>query len=218
MIKLKQFIIPENMEFVGAVKFERTTLKYKLNSLNKHIDTKTMEEHYNVHYKKYTDNMNESIREEGLTIKSFRDLLRFSFKYNDKLRNNAGGFYNHGIYFEQFTPEQTKPSENLNNILEINFKNFKEEFEQAGLDVFGSGWVWLVSDDENKLHIITTPNQDNPFMYDDFNGKILLGMDMWEHAYYLKHQADKKAHIKDFFKVIDWDVVYKRLSGEINQY
>ena len=207
MIKLKD-ILKEESEFI--TEFKRPTLKYKLNSLNKYIDTKTMEEHYDVHFKKYTDNMNESIKEEKINITGIQELLRLSANYSTKLRNNAGGYYNHVIYFEQFTPENKSPKGVVKYLLEREFRNFKEEFTQAGLDLFGSGWVWLVTDGTDNLSIITTQNQDNPFMSNNFGGKILIGMDVWEHAYYLKHQADRKGHIKDFFGVIDWDVVESR--------
>ena len=207
MIKLKD-ILKEESEFI--TEFKRPTLKYKLNSLNKYIDTKTMEEHYKVHFKNYTDNMNEAIKEEGINITGIQELLRLAVNYSPKLRNNAGGYYNHVIYFEQLTPESKSPKETVKIALERDFVNFKEEFTQAGLDLFGSGWVWLISDGVGKLSIVTTPNQDNPFMVSNFGGKILIGMDVWEHAYYLKHQADRKAHIKDFFSVIDWDVIEER--------
>lgn len=207
MIKLKD-ILKEESEFI--TEFKRPTLKYKLNSLNKYIDTKTMEEHYKVHFKKYTDNMNEAIKEEGINITGIQELLRLAVNYSPKLRNNAGGYYNHVIYFEQFTPENKSPKETVKIALERDFEDFKESFTQAGLDLFGSGWVWLISDGVGKLSIVTTPNQDNPFMMSNFGGKILIGMDVWEHAYYLKHQADRKSYIKDFFNVIDWDLVEER--------
>lgn len=207
MIKLKN-ILKEEMQFV--TEFKRPELNYKLNALNKYIDTKTMEEHYNVHFKKYTDLMNECIKEERINVTEVEQVLRMVPNYSDKLRNNAGGYYNHVIYFEQLTPEKKSPKGILKDALTRDFTNFKEEFTQAGLDLFGSGWVWLVSNGVGQLFIITTPNQDNPLMFSDFGGKILLGMDVWEHAYYLKHQADRKAHIKDFFGVIDWDVIEKR--------
>jgi len=207
LIKLKD-ILKEESEFI--TEFKRPTLKYKLNSLNKYIDTKTMEEHYKVHFKKYTDNMNDAIKEEGINITGIQELLRLAVNYSPKLRNNAGGYYNHVIYFEQFTPENKSPKETVKIALERDFEDFKESFTQAGLDLFGSGWVWLISDGVGKLSIMTTPNQDNPFMMSNFGGKILIGMDVWEHAYYLKHQADRKSYIKDFFNVIDWDVVEER--------
>lgn len=207
MIKLKN-ILKEEQQFV--TEFKRPELNYKLNSLNKYIDTKTMEEHYNVHFKKYTDVMNECIKEERINVTEVEQVLRMVPNYSDKLRNNAGGYYNHVIYFEQLTPEKKSPKGMLKDGLTRDFTNFKEEFTQAGLDLFGSGWVWLVSNGVGQLFIITTPNQDNPLMFSDFAGKILLGMDVWEHAYYLKHQADRKSYIKDFFNVIDWDVVESR--------
>lgn len=210
MIKLKK-ILKEEYQFV--TEFKRPELNYKLNSLNKYIDTKTMEEHYNVHFKKYTDLMNECIKEERINVTDIQQVLRMVPNYSEKLRNNAGGYYNHVIYFEQLTPEKKSPKGSLKDALTRDFPNFKDQFTQAGLDLFGSGWVWLVSNSVGQLFIMTTPNQDNPVMFSDFGGKILLGMDVWEHAYYLKHQADRKSHIKDFFNVIDWDVVQRRYES-----
>ena len=209
MIKLKN-ILKEQSKFI--TEFKRPTLNYKLNALNKYIDTKTMEEHYGVHFKKYTDNMNEAIKEEQINVGSIHELLRLAVNYSPKLKNNTGGYYNHVIYFEQLTPENKSPKDKLKFLLEREFADFKEEFTQAGLNLFGSGWVWLVSDGTDNLSIVTTQNQDNPFMASNFGGQILLGMDVWEHAYYLKHQADRKAHIKDFFGVIDWDIIDRRLK------
>ena len=209
MIKLKN-ILKEESQFI--TEFKRPELKYKLNALNKYIDTKTMEEHYKVHFKKYTDNLNEAIKEEQIRVGSIPELLRLAVNYSPKLINNTGGYYNHVIYFEQFTPETKAPNGKLKELLDREFSDFKEEFTQAGLDLFGSGWVWLVSNGTDNLSIITTENQDNPYMASNFGGPILLGMDVWEHAYYLKHQADRKSYIKDFFNVIDWDVVSNRLS------
>lgn len=214
MIRLKD-ILKEESEFI--TEFKRPTLKYKLNSLNKYIDTKTMEEHYNVHFKGYTDKMNEAIKDEKVNVRTIQEILRLSVNYSDKLKNNAGGYYNHVLYFEQFTPEKKSPKGMSKYLMEREFGNFKEEFTQAGLDLFGSGWVWLVTDGTDNLSIVTTINQDNPYMSNSFGGRILIGMDVWEHAYYLKHQADRKAYIKDFFSVIDWDVVEDRLQAVSNQ-
>jgi len=216
LIKLKNILKEESNE-IGFPQFKRPELKYKLGSLSQYIDRKTMEEHYDVHFKGYTDKMNEAIKEEGVNLRTIQEILRISANYSPKLRNNAGGYYNHVIYFEQFTPEKKSPKGMVKYLLEREFANFKEEFTQAGLDLFGSGWVWLVSDGTDNLSIVTTQNQDNPYMANNFGGQILLGMDVWEHAYYLKHQADRKAHIKDFFNVIDWDVVEDRLQSVSRQ-
>jgi Fe-Mn family superoxide dismutase len=207
-MKLKNILEGEH-QFI--TEFNRPALKYSMNALNKYIDTKTMEEHYGVHFKKYTDSLNEALKDEKIRVGSIHELLRLSANYSKKLSNNVGGYFNHVLYFDQFTPEKKSPEGKLKYLLEREFGDFTSEFTQAGLDLFGSGWVWLVSDGTDNLSIMTTPNQDNPYMASNFGGQILLGMDVWEHAYYLKHQANRKAHIKDFFSVIDWDVVSDRL-------
>jgi Fe-Mn family superoxide dismutase len=171
MIKLKDIFEDANQIIT---EFNRPALKYKMNALNKHIDTKTMEEHYGVHFKKYTDNLNETIKDEKIRVGSIHELLRLSVNYSKKLRNNAGGYFNHILYFDQFTPEKKSPEGKLKYLLEREFGDFTSEFTQAGLDLFGSGWVWLVSDGTDNLSIITTPNQDNPYMASNFGGQILL--------------------------------------------
>ena len=200
--------------------FERKPLAYSLSSLSPTIDKETMNEHFNVHYAGYTKKLNEAIAEENIEVfmgpdmQGIKKILKNVSKYTPKVRNNGGGFYNHFLYFENMTPDKKTPKGKIKEAITKNFENlpkFKKEFLDAGLNQFGSGWVWLVQNG-NKLEIVTTSNQDNPIMNKSFNGEILLGMDVWEHAYYLKHKADRKAYIKDFFDVIDWDVVEKRME------
>jgi Fe-Mn family superoxide dismutase len=195
--------------------FQRVALTYHLEDLEPFIDAETMDEHFNVHYKKYTDNLNEAIIEENIQYESIIDILKNQSKYSKKLRDNAGGYYNHFLYFDSISPYhrfyQLFASPELKNLINQNFgsyENFKKEFKDAGLSVFGSGWVWLLRKN-NELIIGTTANQDNPLM--GFDCEILLGMDVWEHAYYLKHKADRLSYIDDFFQTIDWSVVSERL-------
>jgi len=200
--------------------FSRKSLDYSFSDLEPFIDKETMMEHYNVHYKKYTDLLNECIEEEsipvqmGSNMEGIKEILKNVGRYTDKLRNNAGGFYNHFLYFDQFTPEMNVPGDNIKKSILSSFAtltNLKKEMIEAGLSQFGSGWVWLISDPSGNLYIKTTPNQDNPIMEESFNDKILLGIDVWEHAYYLKHKADRKSYLKEIFKVIDWEKVNERL-------
>lgn len=199
--------------------FRRKALDYSFADLEPFIDKETMLEHYNVHYKKYTDLLNECIGEESIPVQmgpnmeGIISILRNVGRYTDKLRNNAGGFYNHFLYFDQFTPELNSPGGEIKKSILTSFvslSNLKKEMLEAGLSQFGSGWVWLISDSSGNLYIKTTPNQDNPLMEESFNDKILLGIDVWEHAYYLKHKADRKSYLKEVFKVIDWDKVNSR--------
>jgi Fe-Mn family superoxide dismutase len=202
-------------------KFKRKPLTYSLGDLAPKIDKETMEEHYGVHYKKYTDNLNEAVSEEkievqmGPEMEGIKTILKNIDKYSDKVRNNGGGFYNHFLYFQNMSPEKKTPKGNLAQAIKDSFgglSQLKKDLEEAGAGLFGSGWVWLISNKRGDLSIVTTPNQDNPIMKKSFTGEILMGMDVWEHAYYLKHKADRKEYIKDFLDVVDWDVVGERFN------
>ena len=195
--------------------FVRKELKYDFNALEPFIDYATMDEHYNAHYKKYMENLNEAIVEDGVENLTIEGIIKRVISIGSKkLRNNAGGFYNHQLYFDNISPNNNayeNAGADLKALIEKDFgsfQKFKANFRSAGLDVFGSGWVWLVLIGD-KLKIVKTKNQDNPLM--SCNCKILLGMDVWEHAYYLKHKADCKSYIDDFFKVIDWKIVSERV-------
>ena len=193
--------------------FQRIPLNYQLNSLEPFIDYKTMNEHYNVHYKTYTEKLNEAILEDNIQTDSIIEILKESNK-SKKLKNNAGGYYNHFLYFQNISPINndfyTDCRDGLKNKIISqygSYEDFLSQFTKVGLEVFGSGWVWLI-EKNNVLMIGTTANQDNPLM--TFDCKILLGMDVWEHAYYLKHMANRKSYILDFIRVIDWEVVSLR--------
>jgi Fe-Mn family superoxide dismutase len=215
-------------------KFKRKPLGYNFSDLNPFIDTDTMEEHYNVLYKKYVDNFNTALLENGIdtngTYEELLYILQTSHLYGDtvstQLRNSGGGFLNHTIYFENISPfnrdYEMYASDELKSILNLvsftlgsgeayntSLDNFIKVFSEVGMKVFGSGWVWLIKKD-NRVMIVTTKNQDNPMMTSDC--KILLGMDVWEHSYYLKHRADRASYIRDFFRTIDWSVVSNRLN------
>lgn len=214
----------QNYDFLFEAKqerFKRKPLSYSLVDLSPSIDKETMEEHYGVHYKKYTDNLNDAVVEENIEVQmgpdmqGIKTILRDIDKYSDKVRNNGGGFYNHYLYFQNMSPEKKSPKGNLSGSIKKSFgglPQLKKELEEAGTGLFGSGWVWLVTNKRGDLSILTTPNQDNPIMKKSFNGEILLGMDVWEHSYYLKHKADRKSYIKDFLDVVDWDIVEERFN------
>lgn len=198
--------------------YKRKELSYGLSDIQPFIDYATMDEHYNVHYKKYTDNLNQALLEGEIltdgTIGNLLDIL-IAYQNNPTIRNNGGGYLNHLLYFDNISPlnrdYNTDASEDLQIFLGTTFGSydgFKEEFIKAGSGVFGSGWVWLVNR-ADKPFILTTKNQDNPLMSTEC--RILLGMDVWEHAYYLKHKADRASYMKDFFKTIDWKVLSERL-------
>ena len=195
--------------------FYRKPLYYGLDELEPFIDTATMNEHYNKHYKKYEENLNQALLENNIRIDNIEIVLR-KFHSIPQIRNNGGGFYNHLLYFDNISPYAREydiyASPKLKQLINKSFgsyQNFKNQFIKAGSDLFGSGWVWLVFKN-GKLIIGTTKNQDNPIMQYDYT--ILLGMDVWEHAYYLKHRSNRKAYMEDFFKTIDWNIVSQRLQ------
>ena len=181
--------------------YKRIKLPYELNALEPSIDKDTMDKHYNKHYKKYVDTLNESTR----TRIPLQHLVQNIKGKNDKVRFNAGGAYNHKLFWQMMTPEKTSPKGAFKEMFDKKYKdmgNFKEQFLKNATSIMGSGWCWLVLKG-GKLDIVTTANQDNPLM--DNLGTPLLGIDMWEHAFYLKHGPDKQSYGNDFFKVINWD-------------
>ena len=212
-------IIREQKE---KIKFKRPKLNYSYTSLQPYIDKETMEEHFDKHFKGYTDKLNTELEEKNITVDAedqTQAIQKILSKYpkNTKIRNNGGGFYNHVLYFENMTPDYKAPSANFRKMLEENFNSlseFKEKFKEAGLGQFGSGWVFLIKKG-NKLVIEAYPNQDNPYLDKEFDGKILIAMDVWEHSYYLKHKSKRGNYINDFFKVVDYKVAEERLEEEL---
>jgi Fe-Mn family superoxide dismutase len=190
----------------------RMPLRYDAIQLAPYIDEETMYEHYDKHYKKYTDNLNEAVIKENLEFTNIETLLSRHSNL-ESIRNNGGGYYNHLLYFQNISPFQNTFSTASQNIKELiinnfgSYENFRNIFKDAGLKLFGSGWVWLIYY-KGQLKIAQTKNQDNPVM--SINCINLLGMDVWEHAYYLKHKSNREAYINDFFDIIDWKIVSMR--------
>lgn len=187
--------------------FKAEPLRYDYNALEPFIDARTMDIHYNKHYMKYLKNLNEAIEEEHEDEENLYALLDNIEDYSQKMRNNLGGYVNHNLYWMAMTPNSGKPMHYLGTAIDDTFgsyDNFKAEFKKVGLERFGSGWAWLTNTD-NGLVIHSTPNQDNPLMsYSEVQGDPIIPMDVWEHAYYLKHNADREAYIDAFFDVICW--------------
>lgn len=196
-------------------KFQVQKLPYGYDALSPSIDALTMEVHYSKHYLTYTNNLNRLVagtEQEALPIEEILRKLDIS---NADLRNNAGGFYNHGIFWDSMAPKAGgAPKDTL--AIAINrdfgsFDNFKIQFEDAAEKQFGSGWAWLVTDKAGKLQITSTQNQDNPLMPNaTIKGTPILALDVWEHAYYLNYQYKRKKYIDNFFKVINWKKVGER--------
>ncbi|MGE5393637.1 MAG: superoxide dismutase [Candidatus Saccharibacteria bacterium] len=197
--------------------FELKSLPYAFDALEPYIDAKTMEIHHDKHHGAYTTNLNAAIQGTDLEGKSIEEILKNISAHAVAVRNNGGGFYNHNFFWEIMTPGGAKqPQGDLQKAMDAAFgsyQNFKEAFTKAALTRFGSGWAWLVKQGES-LVISSTPNQDNPLMdLADVKGTPILGVDVWEHAYYLKYQNRRPDYLEAFFNVINWDEVTKRFKG-----
>lgn len=197
--------------------FELPKLDYAYDALEPHFDAQTMEIHHSKHHQGYTNNLNNAIEGTDAAGKSIEEILANVSKYSGAVRNNGGGFYNHSIFWENLSPNGGGvPTGELGKaIVEAfgSFDKFKEEFSAAAATRFGSGWAWLIKKD-GKLEVTSTPNQDNPLMdIAEKKGEVLLGLDVWEHAYYLKYQNKRPDYIKAFWNVVNWDVVSTRFNA-----
>ncbi|PWH85943.1 superoxide dismutase [Brumimicrobium oceani] len=195
--------------------FELPNLPYAHDALEPHIDKKTMEIHHGKHHQGYTNNLNAAIEGTDLEGKSIEEILA---NCTDKpaVRNNGGGFYNHDLFWKVMSPNGGgEPTGDIKGAIESafgSFDSFKDEFAKAAATRFGSGWAWLCVKD-GKLEVCSTPNQDNPLMGLGCEGTPVLGLDVWEHAYYLNYQNRRPDYINAFFNVINWDEVNKRFAA-----
>tara|TARA_B100001029_G_scaffold175788_1_gene177729 strand:- start:266 stop:871 length:606 start_codon:yes stop_codon:yes gene_type:complete len=199
--------------------FELPQLPYAYNALEPHIDARTMEIHHSKHHNGYTNNLNNAISGTNLEGKSIEEIC-MSKELNSAVRNNGGGYYNHCLFWEVMSPDGGgEPTGELSNLINSsfgNFENFKNEFAKAASTRFGSGWAWLCVNHENKLSICSTANQDNPLMEGQCGGTPILGLDVWEHAYYLNYQNKRPEYINAFFNVINWEEVNNRYQSAIS--
>lgn len=201
--------------------FSLVKLPYEYNALSPSIDILTMEVHYSKHYLTYTNNLNKLIVEDPTLIDlTIEDILKKCDGTNADLRNNAGGYYNHGFFWEGMAPKAGgQPIDTLATVIARDFgsfENFKIQFSDAAEKQFGSGWAWLVVDKTGKLQVISTPNQENPLMPKQaISGTPLLNLDVWEHAYYLQYQYKRKRYIENYFKIINWKKVSERYEEAI---
>jgi len=190
--------------------FELPKLAYAYDALEPTIDAKTMEIHHTKHHQAYVDNLNNAIAGTDLEGKSLEEIQKIG---TDKaaVRNNGGGHYNHSLFWELLTPGGSKePVGNVKAEIEKigGFEKFKEDFSNAAKTRFGSGWAWLVKNTDGSVTVTSTPNQDNPLMpVADVQGTPILGLDVWEHAYYLNYQNRRPDYVSAFFDVINWDKV-----------
>ncbi|HEX5002543.1 MAG TPA: superoxide dismutase [Bacteroidia bacterium] len=197
--------------------FELPSLPYAFDALEPHIDARTMEIHHGKHHQAYVTNLNNATagtEAEKLTIE---EICKNISKFSAAVRNNGGGHYNHSLFWTIMGPKaggapSGKLAEAINGSFG-SFEEFKTKFAAAGATRFGSGWAWLVLTANGKLEVCSTPNQDNPLMdIAEVKGQPLLGMDVWEHAYYLHYQNRRPDYITAFWNVVNWDAVAKRLG------
>jgi Fe-Mn family superoxide dismutase len=197
--------------------FELPQLPYAYDALEPHIDARTMEIHHSKHHNAYVTNLNAAISGTDLEGKSIEDLMKNLDMNNMAVRNNGGGHYNHTLFWEIMSPNGGGlPTGELATAIDATFGSFdafKAEFSKAGATRFGSGWAWLCVKD-GKLEVCSTPNQDNPIMPGvACGGQPILGMDVWEHAYYLHYQNRRPDYMEAFFNVINWTEVAKRFAA-----
>ena len=194
--------------------FELPQLPYAYDALEPHIDARTMEIHHTKHHNAYTTNLNAAVAGTDLEGKTIEEILKVC-KDKPAVRNNGGGFWNHNLFWEIMGPNNGgQPSGELAAAINEafgSFDAFKEEFSKAAATRFGSGWAWLCVTN-GKLEVCSTPNQDNPLMDEGCGGTPILGLDVWEHAYYLLYQNRRPDYINAFFNVINWDVVADKFA------
>ena len=194
--------------------FELPKLKYSFDALEPNIDAKTMEIHYGKHHNGYTNNLNNAISGTELENSSIEEILKNLDLDNNAVRNNAGGFFNHNLFWEIMGPNcGGTPSGEIAEAIDSNFdsfENFKESFKKSAATRFGSGWAWLCVQENGKLEICSTPNQDNPLMPIGCVGNPILCIDVWEHAYYLNYQNRRPDYLEAFFNIINWEEVNKK--------
>ena len=217
--KLETRIINEKTFLNEMKKIGIEKLPYAYSALDRFINKETMDVHYNKHYKGYVDKLNKAISKRSGGDKELEEIVKDISKYNKKIRDNAGGAFNHALFWKMLSPEQQKCSGDIYDKITIDFgsyRDFKSKFEEVAKKRFGSGWVWLVLDRNNKLKVISTPNQDNPLMdVVKGGGYPLLGLDLWEHAYYLKYLNKRDNYIKNFWTVVNWKFVNKLLKSRL---
>ncbi|MBL7831350.1 MAG: superoxide dismutase [Saprospiraceae bacterium] len=200
--------------------FTLPDLPYPYDALEQNIDARTMEIHHSKHHNAYVTNLNAALNGTEWEGKSLKELLGMVSKLPVAVRNNGGGHFNHSLFWEIMSPDGGgEPSDRMNISKAIDrdfgsFAAFKEAFSNAAKTVFGSGWAWLCVDKNDKLFICSTPNQDNPLMdVNNFEGTPILGLDVWEHAYYLNYQNRRPDYVEAFFNVINWQEVTTRYNN-----
>ncbi len=213
----------------GFAQFNPINLNFSYGALEPYIDSTTMYVHYNNHYFTYMNNLNNALRkypdlQKKNLVDLFKNLNTLPSELKTPITNNGGGYYNHSLFWTMLAPPNTTPiSKEMKDVIEKNFdsfESFQKQFEDLALSCFGSGWAWLMKKPNGELYIISTPNQNNPLMYSGLdpnsskNDVIVLGLDVWDHAYYLKYRNKRADYIKAFWNVVNWTEVKKRYDGK----
>jgi len=208
---------------VAGTGFTQTPLPYAYTALEPHIDARTMEIHYSKHAAAYASNLRDAAKEEGVdTAQPLEQVLANISKYSTKMRNNGGGHYNHELFWSILgqpaaAGPEAGPEGALLKAIKTSFGSYEafvSQFEAAAKTRFGSGWAWLLVDATGKLVVSSTPNQDNPLMdVAEVKGTPILGLDVWEHAYYLHYQNRRPDYVTAFWKVVNWKAVAERFAA-----
>ena len=200
--------------------FQLPNLSYNHDALEPHIDSKTMQIHHGKHHAGYTAKLNAAITETDLENKSIEEILTSLDMNNSAVRNNGGGYYNHCLFWEVMSPNGGgSPEGSLSTAIDKSFGSFdefKSRFSAAAGTRFGSGWAWLCVDSDGSLEVCSTANQDNPLMPGECGKTPILGLDVWEHAYYLNYQNRRPDYVEAFFNVIDWSVVSAKYDAALS--
>ena len=209
----KQLIISE----IKKISIDK--LPYDFNDVNVFIDSETMKTHYNKHYKGYVEKLNVELEKIPGKDIDLENIIKKISSFNTKVKNNGGGAFNHALFWKMLTPKTQKPTGGILEKIKKDFttyQKFQLKFEEIAKERFGSGWVWLVLTKKNTLKIVSTPNQDNPLMnVVEDGGYPLLGLDLWEHAYYLKYRNKRDEYIKNFWKAVNWEFVNELLDSRV---
>ena len=196
--------------------FQLPNLSYNFDALEPHFDSKTMQIHHGKHHAGYTNKLNSAIEGTDLKGKSIEEILKTLDMSNSAVRNNGGGYFNHCLFWEVIGPNSGgKPEGALADVIDKSFGSFdefKSKFSTAAATRFGSGWAWLCVDSEGGLEVCSTANQDNPLMPGECGKTPILGLDVWEHAYYLNYQNRRPDYIEAFFSVINWNAVSSKYN------
>jgi len=197
--------------------FELPALPYASDALEPSIDKETMEIHHGKHHQAYVDNLNKAIEGTDAANLSLEEIIKNISKYSAAVRNNGGGHFNHSLFWTVLSQNGGgEPTGELATAINEAFGSFdelKKQLQNAGATRFGSGWSWLIVDDSGKLKVSSTPNQDNPLMdVAEVKGTPIFGIDVWEHAYYLKYQNKRPAYLEAIFNVVDWNAVADRFA------